>query len=120
EFKIAIIKKIEDAFLEKAVYIKIIGVEGLKNEDAKQYSAVLIINTGMAWEIDRKVEAFLDNYGELDSVIVLTTCISGDMSPDMEGRQIDAISSASAEEQINPVADEIISKLDKIIEGSSS
>jgi len=120
EFKNAIVKKIEDAFLEKAVYIKIIGVDGLKNEDAKQYSAVLIINTGMAWEIDRKVEAFLDNYGELDSVIVLTTCISGDMIPDMEGRQIDAISSASAEEQITPVADKIISKLDKIIEGSSS
>jgi hypothetical protein len=120
EFKNAVVNKIEDAFIGKAVYIKIIGLDSLKNEDAKRYSAVLIINTGMAWEIDRKAEAFLDKYGALDSVIVLTTCMSGDMLPDMEDRQIDAISCASAEEQINPVADEIIGKLDKIIGGSTS
>ncbi len=120
DFKNAIVTKIQDAFVEESVYIKIIGVENLKDEDAEQYSAVLIINTCMAWEIDRKVEAFLDKYGERNSIIVLTTSIGGDILPDMEGRRIDAISSASVKEQITPIADEIISKIEKVIEETSS
>lgn len=120
EFKSAIVKRVQKAFLEKAVYIKIIGIETLRNEDAKQYSAVLIINTCMGWRIDRKVEAFLEKYGGLNSIIVLTTSDGGDILPDMERRQIDAISSASVKERINPIADEIISKIDKLIGATAS
>ena len=115
EFKNAIVMKIQEAFLEKAVYIRIIGVENLKNEDAKQYSAVLIINTCMGWKIDRKVEAFLNKYGKLNSIIVLTTSDGGDILPDIKGRQIDAISSASVKERIDPIAEDIISKIDKLL-----
>jgi len=115
EFKNAIVMKIQEAFLEKAVYIRIIGVENLKNEDAKQYSAVLIINTCMGWKIDRKVEAFLNKYGELNSIIVLTTSDGGDILPDIKGRQIDAISSASVKERIDPIAEDIITKIDKLL-----
>ena len=120
DFKKAVINRIQNAFQEKPVYIKIIGIETLKTEDAKQYSAVIIINTGMSLVIDRKVEAFLNRYEGLDSVIVLTTSIGGNIQPDMEGRQIDAVSCASAQEQVTPIADEIISKINKIIGAATS
>lgn len=116
EFKNALVEEIHDAFVERPVYIKIIGIEDLKDEDPNQYSAVFIINTCMAWEIDRKVETFLDKYGELDSIIVLTTSSRGDILPDTERRQFDAVSCASSKEQIAPIADEIIKKLFKIVE----
>lgn len=115
DFKNAVVDRIRNAFLEAPVYIKIIGIETLKAEDANQYSAVIIINTCMSLVIDRKVEAFLDRYGDLDSVIVLTTSMGGNIQPDMEGRQIDAVSCASAKEQINSIADEIISKINKMV-----
>jgi len=120
DFKNAVVNRIKDAFLEQPVYIKIIGIDTLKAEDASRYSAVIIINTCMSLVIDRKVEAFLDKYGGLDSVIVLTTSLKGDIQPDTEGRQIDAVSCASAKEQIDPIADEIISKINKIIRETTS
>jgi len=74
----------------------------------------------MGWRIDRKVEAFLEKYGGLNSIIVLTTSDGGDILPDMERRQIDAISSASVKERINPIADEIISKIGKLTGATAS
>ena len=115
EYKIKIVEKIQTAFRNRDIYIKTIGIETLKQEDANQYSAVLIINTSMGWEIDRKVESFLNKYGDLNSIIVLTTSAGGDILPDMDGRQVDAISSASVKENINQTADKIISKIENLL-----
>lgn len=115
EFKTSIIQNIITAFRDKNVYIKIIGIEELKNEEADSFSAVVIINTSMAWQIDRKVEAFLDRFGTSDSIIVLTTSHGGDVLPELKDRNIDAISSASKKDAIMPVSDEIILKIQNIL-----
>jgi len=111
EFKNAIVKKIKETFYGEPVYVKIIGIDNLKYEDADDYTAVVLINTSMGWEIDHKAEAFLDKYGTSGQIIVLTTSGGGDILPDMQGRSIVAISSASVLAEIEPVADAIIGKI---------
>lgn len=63
----------------------------------------------------RNVESFLNKYGDLNSIIVLTTSAGGDILPDMDDRQVDAISSASVKENINQTADKIISKIENLL-----
>lgn len=115
EFKSAVVQRINDAFRDQAVYIKTVGIDQLKNEDANHYSAVLLINTSMGWTADRKVESFLDKYGVKDTIIVLTTSAGGDVLPETKDRRIDAISSASKKDKILPVAESIIRKINAII-----
>lgn len=116
EFKTSIVLNIIDFFRDKNVYMKIIGIDDLKYEEADSYSAVVIINSGMAWQIDRKVEAFLERFGKSDSIIVLTTSQGGDILPELKDRNIDAISSASKKDATTPVSDEIIFKIQNILE----
>lgn len=116
EFKDEVVGNVTDAFRDREVYVKVIGIDRLAGEDADAYSAVVLINTCMNWVIDRKVEAFLDKHGESDSIIVLTTSGGGDVEPDLEGRQIDAISAASMPEEVDPVAYEIIAKINAVLD----
>ena len=114
EFKNAVVQKIEDAFRNQAVYIKIIGIEDLKYKDADHYSTVVLINTAMGWKIDRKVERFLDGHKNLNSIIVLTTSGGGDIIPDSEKYHIDAVSSASTKDETASVTNKIIDKIKKV------
>ncbi len=117
EFKRAIIAKISTEFQGQPVYLKIIGIADLPKEDATRYSAVLLINTCMAWTIDTTVAQFVDRYGHLASIIVLTTSDSGDVLPDIENRKIDAMSSASTPADADPLANEIIERIKKRLQG---
>jgi hypothetical protein len=115
EFKQALVDRITGALADRSIYIKIIGIETLADEDAGAYSAVVIINTAMGWTVDVPVEAFLEKYGAMDSIIVLTTADGGDVLPDMNDRKIDAMSSASVMDHVVPLADTIIAKVDRLI-----
>lgn len=117
EFKNAILQKIKDSFQNQDIYIKIIGINDLKAEDPNKYSATVIINTAMGWIIDKKVESFLKKYGKLSSIIVVTTSAGGDILPDLEGRNIDAISTASVIDKMDQIADLIIKKLITCLKG---
>ena len=111
EFKRAIVSAISTTYQDQAVYVKIIGIADLPLEDANQYSAVVLINTCMAWTIDSTVMQFLDRYGDLPSIIVLTTSNSGYVLPELENRQIDAMSSASIKADADPIAKALILKI---------
>ena len=116
EFKSNVVNKIKDAFLNRDVYIKISGIENLENEDANQYSAVVLLNTAMGWKADRKVRSFLVRFGKLNNIIVLTTSDTSDVSVDTGGdRQIDAITSASTKDETEEVANNIINKINNLI-----
>ena len=95
----------KEAFKERPIYIKIIGLGELENEDAKQYNTVVMLNKCMAWQMDRKVIEFLKRYEDHGNMIVLTTSGDGDWLPKMEGRNFDAISSASEQANIDEVAE---------------
>jgi hypothetical protein len=116
EFKRELVDRLIAAYRYRDVYLKIIGINALKHENAKNYSAVVVLNTCMGWTVDVEVERFLEKYGAMDSIIVLTTSDGGDVLPDMQNRNIDAISSASVKDQIQPVADEMIGKINTFID----
>ena len=70
----------------------------------------------MGWTVDVEVERFLKKYGHLPSIIVLATSSGGDVLPDMENRNIDAISSASVMDRVQPLARQIIARINRLIE----
>ena len=116
EFKSNVVNKIKDAFINRDVYIKISGLESLENEDANQYSAVVLLNTAMGWKADRKVRSFLVKFGNLNNIIVLTTSDTSDVSVDTGGdSQFDAITSASSKDETEDVANNIINKINKLL-----
>jgi hypothetical protein len=115
EFKAAIIAKVKKAYADRDLYIRLIGIENLEGEDPQQYTAILIINTCMGWDVDWRVTDFLERSADLRSIVVLTTADGENIYPKLEGRQVDAISSASVAEKIDPLAEQIIGKLDRLL-----
>ncbi len=115
EFKAGIISKVKRAYADRQVYIRLVGIEDLKREDPLHYTAILIINTCMGWDIDWRVKDFLNRANNLDAIVVLTTADGEDSYPQLKGRQVDAISSASVVHKIDPLAQQIIGKLDRLL-----
>jgi hypothetical protein len=115
EFKDAVVMEIRDAFKEKPVYVKFIGIDNLKEEDASDYSAVVLISTCIAWKLDRHVNGFFNRHGNHNNMIVLTTSGDGDWLPDKKGRNFDAISSASQSVKIKEVANSMIEKIRSLL-----
>jgi hypothetical protein len=116
EFKEAIIEKLREAFKDQPVYIKFIGLGDLEQEDAKRYNAVVMINKCMAWQMDRNVIGFVKRYKDQGNMIVLTTSGDGNWLPKMEGRNFDAISSASKQANVDKVAGQIIDKVNSFVQ----
>lgn len=116
DFKDQVVEDILAEFRDKPVYMKITGLNKLETESAGDYSAVVILNTCMAWGLDRNVQAFLKNNPDQDRLIILTTSSNGKWAPKMENRTFDAISAASRIERADSVASDIVQKIQKLLE----
>jgi hypothetical protein len=115
EYKEALVQRIRGAFTGSDVYVKFTGLGELKNENGREYDAVIMINTCMSWDMDRNVKGFLERYEDRSHMIVLTTSGGGDWQPDEEGRDYDAISAASEKANLDDVAHEIVAKAEKLL-----
>jgi len=115
EFKEKIITTIVENYQGQNVNIKIIGLSDVIAENPADYRAVLLINTCMSWDMDRKVNSFLKKYPDRDNIIVLTTSGSGEWLPKKKKRRFDAISSASEMTDVDQVAKEITEKIDLLL-----
>ena len=111
EFKDSVVARIREAFDGQPVYVRFIGLEDLKHENAGAYKAVVLINSCIAWGMDPDVEGFLKRSKDQSNIIVLTTSGAGDWLPKMEGRDFDAIACASKSINVDRVASEIITKI---------
>ena len=111
DFKDAVVRKITESFQGESVYLKVIGVDGLREEDAGDYAAVVLINACLAWGMGRHVNAFIDGHEDQSRMIVLTTSGDGEWLPKMRGRNFDAVSSASADGSADEVAETIVAKI---------
>ena len=117
EFKNGIVNRIEKAFKDEPVYMKFIGIGKIKQEDASNYTVVVLINTCIAWSMDRHIKSFLKRHPkEQGKIIILTTSGDGNWLPNMKGRNFDAISSASKKVNIEVIADKIISRMQSKLE----
>ena len=111
EFKDNVVQQIRAGFENEPVYIKFIGLKDLKEESGSDYTAVVIINTCIAWGLDRFVQAFLKKTSDQSHLIILTTSSNGKWTPKTEEREFDAISSASKIERAREVTESIIQKI---------
>lgn len=118
-FKQAVVEKIKEAFQDKSVYVKFIGLGEIEQEKAEQYGAIVMINTCMSWDMDRSVHGFLDRYQDHSNMIVLTTSGDGNWLPKMKGRNFDVVSSASKKVKVEEVANQIIEKIKALIGAKS-
>ena len=116
EFKDAIVDHIRDAFKDEPVYLKFIGINQLNKEDGSNYAALVLINTTMSWGMDLDVKAFLNRHQDHKHMIVLTTSGDGGWLPKLEGRNYDAISSASRRADVDAVAGTITTKVQRLLQ----
>ncbi len=115
DFKEALIEKIIENYKGKNLAIKVIGLAELDQENAEEYQSIILINTCMSWDMDRNVNKFLKNHLDDGNVIVLTTSGDGRWLPKKKGRQFDAISSASKITDVEKVSNEIIEKINHLL-----
>lgn len=111
DFKDAVVKEVADALARDSVCVKVIRINPLEKEDAARYSAVVLVNTCMGGKMEKKVGLYMEKNPEYQGFIVLTTSGNGEWLPLQEGRCFDAISSASKDERVAPVAADIVAKV---------
>jgi hypothetical protein len=95
EFKITLVAKLTKAIVSAGMAEKTVGVGDLKGVDASGYHAVVVISNCLAWGLDHEVQEFLDRQETHANIILVTTSGDGDWLPERDGRDFDAISSAS-------------------------
>ena len=96
-----------------------LGIEGLAHEDTERYSAVIIVNTCIAWALDRRVETFLERQRDHANIVVLTTAGDAKWMPDTKGRNYYAITTASIKTDVQKVADEVMGRVRTVLGGAS-
>jgi hypothetical protein len=112
-FKDAIVAAIADSLVKDSAFVKVVGINDLKKEKASAWSAVLLLNTCMAWELNYKVKKFARKNPDVRSIVVVTT--SGNPTSCGSAKQIpgnvDAISTASEKQKLPEVTAKVLLKL---------
>jgi hypothetical protein len=108
EFKDAVVKGIEQAFEGESIAITVIGLQDLRDEEAEDYDAILLINTCIAWSLDPQVDTFLHKYRDIGKIIVFTTSGDGHWEPKKQNREFDTVASASEMARVDEVTEEIV------------
>lgn len=119
DFKNALVERLGATLTSRGIGLKIIGVEALETIDAHDYDAVVVINTCLAWGLDRDVQGFLDRQSRYDHILVVTTSGKGDWLPARTNQDVDAISSASTLSEAGGVAGNIAAKIYAILQKPS-
>lgn len=114
-FKDSVVNAVIDSLRSDSVYIRVIGIKEVVNEDPEKWTAMLIVNTCMAWQGDNKVQNFLKRHPSYPSFIMLTT--SGDSvacgSSKWIPQNVDAVSSASSISHKSAVVENLIGAIRK-------
>ncbi len=116
EFKKALVNKLGNALASARVTQRTIGVDDLKEIDAAEYDAVVVISTCIAWGLDPDVQVFLKRQKEHANIILVTTSGDGGWLPDTGSRDIDAISSASKMTNVDAVARDVMAGINSGLE----
>jgi hypothetical protein len=111
EFKNAVLMEILRQLSIQQVFIKVIDVNELDGISEKDWDAVVIMHTWENWAPPPAVKTWLEQEKELDRIVVLTT--SGNAQYIMQG--INAITSASRMSNVASIADEIVIRVNLIL-----
>lgn len=113
DFKNSVVQEVITHFKRDSINIKVIDISGLNTIDANSYTAILLVHTWENWKPPVQIENFIHRTKQhQDKIVVITT--SGDGSYRME--DIDAITGASLPENILPMAEESIKRLQTVLD----
>jgi hypothetical protein len=113
EFKEAVVSRVVEDLEKDRFYVKVIDLKRLEHEPATDYDAIVVVNTCKAWRLTGGASKFVKAFPDKDRVVLLTTAGGEDWKP--KSVEVDAITSASKEKKADPVAEEIVSRIRKIL-----
>ena len=113
DFKNSVVQEVITHFKVDSININIIDISGLDKIDPNDYNALLLIHTWENWKPPVQIENFIHRTKRYqDKIAVITT--SGKGTYHMEG--IDAITGESKPENILPIANEAIERIQAIFD----
>ena len=113
EFKEAVVSRVVEDLEKDRFYVKVIDLERLEHEPAKDYDAIVVVNTCKAWRLTGGASKFVKAFPDKDRVVLLTTAGGEDWKP--KSVEVDAITSASKDQKADPVAEDIVARVRKIL-----
>lgn len=113
DFKQAVIEQVVAGYDKRDLYFRITDLQNLADETAADYTAVIIINSCVAWQLNPRANAFINQAGSLERIILLTTAGNQDWQAGVAG--VDAITAASLPADIEQTADKLKAKLGALI-----
>ena len=113
EFKEAVVSKIVEDLKKDLCYVRVIDLKRLEDQPAADFGAIVVVNTCKAWSLSRGASKFVKRFPDKDRVVLLTTAGGEDWKP--KSVEVDAITSASKAQKADPVAEEIVGKVRKIL-----
>lgn len=113
EFKEDLSKEIIQNLENDSTYISVIDCTTLKEENAADWEAIVIIHTTKAHKIPRYVSTFLEGFSDYSNLILISTSGGGDEV--ITEFELDAISTASSRTLTDTIAGLAISKINNIL-----
>lgn len=114
-FKDAVVHGVVDRLEKRPAYVKVIDVASLGDVREADWNAIVVMHT---WEMSKPpatVKAFVDRAQARDKLVVLAT--SGEGHQHIEG--VDTITSASVMAKAPAQADQILSRVEKVLAAQS-
>ena len=109
EFKTAVLDQVVAGLQADGCTVVTTDLAGLADPSAATLDAVLILNECWAWQPRRQVRRFLGRSDRKDRVVLLTTAGDPDWKHGKMG--VDAVSSASEEAKVQPVANDLLRRV---------
>ncbi len=114
EFKEAVVSRIAEDLEKDLCYVRVIDLKELEIDTATDFDAVVVVNTCKAWRLTGGASKFVKEFPDKEKVVLLTTAGGEDWTP--KAVKVDAITSASEEKKADPVAEDIVGRVRKILD----
>jgi len=110
-FKDAVAAQVAETLRRDGHAVTTIELERLATQPARNYQAIVLINTCRAWRPSSTVREFLKSANDADKqkLVILTTANSGECDLGIAG--VDAISAASKRAAISAVSQTVVDKV---------
>lgn len=113
DFKGAVVKDVIERLTQKGAYVCLIPINDLSRKNPEDYSAVILVNTVIAWQAKPDAAAFIKRAKDRDRIILVSTAGDPDFTADYEG--VDAVTAASEISGAGGLADEIVKKAERLL-----
>lgn len=114
EFKENLSEKIIQKLKNDSIYMSVIDCTKLKEQNAADWKAIIIIHTTKAHKIPRYVSTFLESLSDYSNIVLISTSGGGDEV--FSEFEIDAISTPSLISETNHISSLAISKVENFLQ----